>query len=246
MHTSDRETILAEIESRVGVRLPDAYREFVLSDGAGGHYRFAGRRWFLAPLTETDSVSDDAPPTLSSIVTVSGKEAPFTGVLELHAQTLSELIGVYTSDANSNSYGVKRLSGGIAIGEAEGDILYLDRFDRFSVWCYYPKNGDVELLAKTFEKWLETAAPDLPEPAPAEPEPLIEDPMVKIRAQRLKSHFREAIDRYIREYLIPWGDLDAARAYSNVSNKILKKGYDCAMDQVATEIVNELTRADTD
>jgi len=246
MHTSDREKILADIESRVGVRLPDVYREFVLSDGAGGYYLFAERRWFLAPLPESDGVSDDTPSALSSIVTISGKATPFTGVLELHAQTLSELVGIYTNDANGNSYEVKRLSGGIAIGEAEGDILYLDRFDRFSVWCYYQNSGDVELLAETFETWLKTAAPYLPEPALAEPEPPIEDPMVQIRAQRLKSHVREAIDRYIREHLIPWGDLDAARVYSNVSNKILEKGYDRAMDQVATEIVDELTRTDTD
>jgi hypothetical protein len=248
MHTSDRETILAEIESRVGIRLPDAYREFVLSGGAGGYYLFEGHRWFLAPLLETDRVSDDAPPALSSMVTVSGKEAPFTGVLELHAQALSKLIGVYTNDTNGNSYGMNRLSGGIAIGEAEGDILYLDRLDRFSVWCYYQNSGDVKLLAKTFETWLKTATPDLPKSAPAEPEPPIEDPdpVVKIRAKRLKSHVREAIDRYIRDYLIPRGDLDAARVYSNVSKKILEKGYDHAMDQVATEIVNKLTRTDTD
>ncbi len=245
MNTSDRETILAEIESRVSVRLPNAYREFVLSDSAGRPYLFEGRRWFLAPLSATGSVSDDAQSALSSIVTVSGEKAPFTGVLELHAKKLSELIGVYTNDANGNSYEVKRLSGGIAIGEAEGDILYLDRFDRFSVWCYYQNSGDVKLLAKTFETWLETAASDLPESASAEPEPPIEEPVIKIRAQRLKSRIREAIDRYIREYLIPRGALDAARVYSNVSKKIMEKGYDHAMDQVATEIVNELTRKNT-
>lgn len=246
MHTSDHETILAEIESCLGVRLPDAYREFVLSDGAGGHYLFAGRHWFLAPLSETNGVSVEAPSALSSIVTVSGKASSFNSVLELHAQTLSELVGIYTSDASGNSYEVKRLSGGIAIGEAEGDILYLDRFDQFSVWCYYQNSGDVELLAKTFEKWLKTAMPDLPEPAPAEHESPIEDPVVQIRPQQLKSHVRKAIDRYIREYLIPWGDLDATRVYSNVSNKNLEKGYDRAMDQVAAEIVDELTRTDTD
>jgi len=246
MNTSGHETILAEIESRMGARLPVAYREFVLSNDAGGYYLFAGRRWFLASLTETDGVSDDTLSALSSIVTVSGKTAPFTSVLELHAQKLSELIGVYTNDANGNLYEVKRLSDGIAIGEAEDGILYLDRFDRFSVWCYYQNSGNVELFAKTFETWLETAVPDLPELAQAEHEPPIEDPVVQIRAQRLKSHVREAIDRYIREYLIPWGDLDAARVYSNVSNKTLGKAYDQAMDQVATGIVDELTRPGTD
>jgi SMI1/KNR4 family protein SUKH-1 len=246
MHTSDHETILADIESRVDVRLPDVYRAFVLSDDAGGYYLFAGRRWFLAPLLEMDDVSHDEKPSLLSTMTVSAKTAPFNGVLELHAQALSELIGDYTNDSSGNSYEVKRLSDGFAVGEAEGDILYLDRFDQFSVWCYYQNSGDVELLAKTFETWLEKAVPDLPESEPAEPELQIEDAVVQIRAQLLKLHVREAIDRYIREYLIPWGDLDAARVYSNASNKILEKGYDRAMDQVATEIVDKLTRTDTD
>jgi hypothetical protein len=245
MNTSDREKILGEIESRLDVRLPNSYREFILSDSAGRNYLFAGRRWFLSPLSETGSVSDNVQPALSSIVTVSGKDSPFTSVLELHAQTLSKLLGVYTNDASGNSYGVNRLGSGIAIGEAEGDILYLDRLDRFSVWCYYQSSGNVELLAKTFETWLEKATPDLPEPVTTEPKPPIEDPVVQIRSQRLKSNVRKAIDRYISEYLIPWGDLDATRVYSNVSNKILEKGYDRAMDQVATEIVNELTRTDT-
>ena len=246
MKTSDHETILADIESRMGCRLPDAYREFVLSDGAGGQYLFAGRRWFLAPLQETDGVSENEPFALSSIVTMSGKESPFISVLELHAQALSGLIGEYINDSTGNSYEVKRLSDGIAVGEAEDDILYLDRFDQFSVWCYYPDSGDVELLAETFETWLEKAVPYLPEPEPAEAERLIEDAVAKIRTQQLKSHVREAIHRYIRDHLIPWGELDAGRVYSDASNKILEKEYDRAMDQVATEIVDELTRTDTD
>ena len=246
MRASDHETILADIESRVGVRLPDAYREFVLSDDAVGHYLFEGRRWFLAPLPDMDDVSYDKTPSLLSAMTVGDKTAPFIGGLELHARALSALVGDYTNDSNGNSYEVKRLSNGIAIGEAEDDILYLDRFDRFSVWCYYQNSGDVELLAKTFDAWLEKAAPDLPEPGPAEPELPVEDAAIQIRCHRLKMHVREAIDRYIRDYLIPWGDLDAARVYSDVSSKILEKEYDRAMDRVATEIVDELTRTGDD
>jgi len=246
MRVSSHATILADIESRAGVRLPGAYRELVLSDDAAGHYLFAGRRWFLAPLPETDDVSGNETPSLLTMMTVSGKTAPFIGVLELHARALSALVGDYTTDSNGNSYEVKRLSNGIAIGEAEGDILYLDRFDQFSVWCYYQNSGDVELLAKTFDAWLEKAAPDLPEPEPAEPDPPVEDAVVQLQYHRLKAHVREAINRYIRDYLIPRGDLDAARVYSNASSKILEKEYDRAMDRVATEIVDELTRTDTD
>ncbi|MFO1064077.1 MAG: hypothetical protein U0892_09455 [Pirellulales bacterium] len=52
------------------------------------------------------------------------------------------------------------MAAGLAIGDNNGDVLFLDPGDSFSIWLWHCDGADVERLADSFDEWLESAMPD--------------------------------------------------------------------------------------
>jgi len=66
-------------------------------------------------------------------------------------------IGDETEDQDGEPYSLDRLAAGLAMGDNNGDVVFLDPADDCSVWLWYHDGADVERLADSFEQWLEMA-----------------------------------------------------------------------------------------
>ena len=62
-----------------------------------------------------------------------------------------------TCDQDGNDFDLSRLNNCIAIGDDNGEPLFCDPSDSYSVWCYYPDGGDVKLLSKSLEDFISEA-----------------------------------------------------------------------------------------
>lgn len=56
--------------------------------------------------------------------------------------------------SNVDNVALSRIEAGFVIGEENGDYLYLDPSDNFSVWIYYHDGGDVLRVADSFGAFL--------------------------------------------------------------------------------------------
>ena len=62
-----------------------------------------------------------------------------------------------TTDADGNDFPFARLEAGLAIGAGDGDVLFLDPSDGYSVSCFYHDGGEVEQQGASFAEWLSSA-----------------------------------------------------------------------------------------
>jgi len=143
--------IVDDIEKATGRPLPIAYRkllEFIddFQDVEGGDDYSdptSRRSWFFwgrKRLGETVRISGaaDRPAwrVLASFVEIDRKYRHRT-----HAP----------SDSGPIDY--DRLSRSVAIATDEGDYLYLDVIDDFSLWEYWHDSGEVRKLSDSFDQW---------------------------------------------------------------------------------------------
>ena len=82
-------------------------------------------------------------------------EAENYNCLSLYVKCFQEFSGVNVIESNVGSLPVKRVVNGFVIGSENGDYLYLDPEDGFSVWIYYHDGSDVLKVSKSFTQWLE-------------------------------------------------------------------------------------------
>jgi hypothetical protein len=68
--------------------------------------------------------------------------------------------GDAVEDQDGGEFSLDRLAGGLAIGDNNGDVMFLDPSDGFSVWLYHHDGFDVELLAGSFAEWIRDAELD--------------------------------------------------------------------------------------
>ena len=61
--------------------------------------------------------------------------------------------GEYTT-SNAGKIPLSRVESGFVIGDENGDYLYLDAIDNYSVWIYYHDGGDVLRVADSFEEFM--------------------------------------------------------------------------------------------
>jgi len=80
--------------------------------------------------------------------------------LRCFTESLKDLGADALEDQDENPFALDRLSNGLAIGINNGDVLFLDPSDDFSVWVYYLDGSDVERLADSFSDWLLASAFD--------------------------------------------------------------------------------------
>lgn len=80
--------------------------------------------------------------------------------LQAYANSVGEYVGKETEDQDGEPYALEQLAAGLAIGDNNGDVVFLDPKDAYSVWLFHHDGTDVERLAVTFQEWLERADPD--------------------------------------------------------------------------------------
>ena len=128
-------------------KLPAEYRSFLEEHTGDATYEFDGQDWELATAEELEEETD-----------IDGKDYPYFSQLQGYVAGMAHAFeGDETEDADGSPYPFSRLQGGIAIGEGNGDILYLDPADAYAVWCFHHDGGDVERLADSFAEWIEEA-----------------------------------------------------------------------------------------
>jgi proteasome lid subunit RPN8/RPN11 len=143
-----------EIEEKYNKKLPIAYLNFLRENPEGDEIAFdeykeenshsENRYWQImseSVLLETWEMNDV------------GKAMNFE-CLKLYIQFQREYSGNEFTESNVGKIDLNRVESGFVIGEENGDYLYIDSSDNYSVWIYYHDGGDVMRIANSFEDLL--------------------------------------------------------------------------------------------
>ncbi len=131
-------------------KLPAAYKKFLDAHDGETEYIFDdidGWRFFT---TEE----------LTEIIRIDKIKVMNIHQLEAYAKSVRDYVGDETEDQDGQPYALKRLAAGLAIGDNNGDVIFLDPADAYSVWLFHHDGADVERLADSFQEWLDRAEPD--------------------------------------------------------------------------------------
>lgn len=131
-------------------KLPAAYKKFLKTHDGETEYIFDdvdGWRFFT---TEE----------LTEIIRVDRQKVMNIHQLQAFAKSVQDYVGEETEDQDGEPYALERLAAGFAIGDNNGDVIFLDPEDSYSVWLFHHDGADVERLADSFQEWLEMAVPD--------------------------------------------------------------------------------------
>lgn len=74
--------------------------------------------------------------------------------LKLYVQVQREFAFDDNTTSNVGDVELNRVAAGFVIGSENGDYLYLDPSDNFSVWIYYHDGGDVLRVADSFREFI--------------------------------------------------------------------------------------------
>jgi hypothetical protein len=129
-------------------QLPTAYLAFLEQHNGDTYYLFndidGWRFYTVEELTEVIRVNRDK---VQAILQLSA-----------YVSSIRKHIGDETEDQDGEPYSLDRLAAGLAIGDNNGDVVFLDPTDEYSVWIWYHDGADVERLVDSFARWLEMAA----------------------------------------------------------------------------------------
>lgn len=76
--------------------------------------------------------------------------------LKLYVQVQREMGGANWTESNVGNVKLERVESGFVIGSENGDYIYLDPADNYSVWIYYHDGGDVLKVAESFSDLINT------------------------------------------------------------------------------------------
>lgn len=130
--------------------LPDAYEHFLLGHDGTVSYIF----------DDCDGWTLDTKEDLLTTVQIDRRETASIFQLQSITETLREVGADEVEDQDEEPYSLERLAAGLAIGTNNGDVMFLDPSDGYSVWVYYHDGSDVERLADDFPSWLAEAEMD--------------------------------------------------------------------------------------
>lgn len=74
--------------------------------------------------------------------------------LRLYVQVQKEYGQGESTKSNVGKISLTRVESGFVIGDENGDYLYLDPSDNYSVWIYFHDGGDVLRVADSFEEFI--------------------------------------------------------------------------------------------
>ena len=131
--------------------LPSEYLEFLKTHDGERSYTYGDLdSWWLS--------TEEA---LLQTVNFDGRKGPSIYQLQSVVASLKKHgEGDSIEDQDGDEFSLDRLAGGLAIGDNNGDVMFLDPSDGFSVWLYHHDGSDVELLAGSFAEWIRDAELD--------------------------------------------------------------------------------------
>lgn len=110
---------------------------------------------------ELDSWRLDTKSDLLKIINVNGRKVPAIYQLQSFCVPLhTQVDDGATEDQDGEPFLLSRLAAGLAVGDNNGDVFFLDPTDGFSAWLYHHDGFDVEKLASSFSEWLANAVVD--------------------------------------------------------------------------------------
>lgn len=131
-------------------KLPADYKKFLKTHEGETEYIFdAIDGWRLFTMEE-----------LTEVIRIDRIKVMNIHQLQAFAKLIQDHVGDETEDQDGEPYALERLAAGLAIGDNNGDVVFLDPEDSYSVWLFHHDGADVERLADTFQGWLERAEPD--------------------------------------------------------------------------------------
>lgn len=145
---------IEEIQKDIGFSLPEAYITFLSRCGTKVEYLFddyPGEEDIPANVhTLYDEASLMEVFDMARIGTVRMYRC-----LKLYTSAYQAFMNEDTVYSEGGDIPIQRVADGFVIGsEEDGDPLYLDPHNDFSVWRYFHDGGDVEKKADTFEEYL--------------------------------------------------------------------------------------------
>jgi hypothetical protein len=154
-----KEDVLAQLKRRQKLTLPAAVERRLKSKTAKRQVVTpAGRVWTLA------TPEDLAETSYSLTESAMSKPLPFVRCTRAFADLLKAgrdgqpgVKAVKIVGEAKKRFTLARLRKGVCVGAANGDPLFLDPGDKYSVWTYSQDTGTVERLADSFEKFTKPA-----------------------------------------------------------------------------------------
>lgn len=128
----------------MSVFLPTYYYEWLDQLKESECVVYEERFWFISTRNELDKEVK-----IASLVTPSWKQ--LASLAEMY-QNLSRVN--YTLDQDGNHIPLAQLAKSIVIGDDNGDLLFVDPSNGYSVWCYYLDGGDVQSISSTLTKFI--------------------------------------------------------------------------------------------
>ena len=139
---------------KINYTLPEDYLKFLQANPDGSEVCFDeydepdedydGRNWVLMSIDELNESWEMKGVGM----------AENYNCLNLYVKCYQEFSGSKVIESNEGSLPVNRVTNGFVIGSENGDYLYLDPQDRFSVWIYYHDGSDVLKVSNSFSQWL--------------------------------------------------------------------------------------------
>ena len=125
-------------------QLPETYLTWLGQLGEKPLVEYADREWYL-----------DTKEELIKSTKVDGCSTPKWAILKSYADSFAELSGQEsTVDENGNSISLDFLRQSVAIGDDNGDVLFVSKEAPHSVWCYFPGGGDVKKLGDSLVSFI--------------------------------------------------------------------------------------------
>jgi|GEM_PF-5040062 len=172
LNDSDRKSAMEEFQSSAGISLPEAFIDFLGQHvGKQGyeHGKTGSKTWKLCTAANDRhgvSLADETTgePFHSILVRFGNEHLAFAKTKQL-------------ADTDGGTYPISRLQECCAIGESDGDILFFDPREDFSVWCFWHDGAEVTKLASSFTDFISQVKLEFPErrSTPTDLLPMISD-----------------------------------------------------------------------
>lgn len=148
---------ISEIQKERNFLLPEYYLEFLSNIDAGEDYffneyideypDFEGRCWAFY----------DEELLCENIEMARVGKAPSHRQLELYIKCYQDMAKTDEIHSSEGKLPASRVANSFVVAEDEGDFLYLDPEDGFSVWIFHHDGCDVKKVSNSISEWLACA-----------------------------------------------------------------------------------------
>ncbi|MDW3647649.1 MAG: SMI1/KNR4 family protein [Bacteroidia bacterium] len=140
------------LEKEYGKDLPQSYLDYlrssevleVIVDEHAYNDKYENRYWVCKPQKELLEVME---------MTDVGKAKNYE-CLKLYIKVFMEFSYSEFIESNVGDIPKSRIENSFVFAEENGDYLYLDSEDGYSIWIYYHEGGDVKRVSNSFEELL--------------------------------------------------------------------------------------------